>query len=92
MLGLNNPAAICRHESGERTPDLKTTFAYQTVFGRKVTKLFPELLDQVRSEVSARAEQLSEQIRRSGDGPKAHHKLQQLKRLADYEPHHEPRV
>lgn len=91
LLGLKQHGAISRYESGDRTPDLKTAFAYQAVFGRELTELFPGLLDQVRTEVGARAAQLSQDLTRGGDNHKAQYKLQQLGRLTQ-EVQHASRV
>jgi len=81
LLGLRQHAAISRHESGARVPDLKTAFGYQTLFGQQLAELFPGLLEQTQAEVGARAAQLAQGIRRRGHDAKAAHKLEQLARL-----------
>lgn len=81
MLGLKQHGAISRYESGARIPDLKTAFAYQAVFGHTLTELFAGLQDQVRTEVGARAKQLSQHVNRGGHDRKARYKLEQLGRL-----------
>ena len=78
LLGHKQHSAISRYEAGERSPDLKTAFAYQVLFDSEPQELFPGLLETVRAQVGERAAQLSEEIRRGGDNPRAAYKLQKL--------------
>jgi len=82
LLGHKKHSAISRYEAGERSPDLKTAFAYQVLFGRALEELFPGLQDEVRSEVGKRAQQLAQEISEHGESRKAPYKLERLGRLA----------
>lgn len=78
LLGHKQHSAISRYEVGERSPDLKTAFAYQVLFGPEPQELFPGLLATVRAQVGERALRLAEEIKRGGDNPRAAYKLKKL--------------
>ena len=78
LLGHKQHSAISRYEVGERSPDLKTAFAYQVLFGSEPQELFPGLLETVRAQVGERAKRLSEEIKRSGENRRTTYKLKKL--------------
>ena len=60
LLGAQNAANVCRHERFFRAPDLQAALAYEVIFGRSISELFPGLFEQAQREVKARAKQLEQ--------------------------------
>ena len=78
LLGRKKHSTISRYEAGERSPDLKTAFAYQLLFDRELNELFSGLRGRVCAEVAERARTLAEEIRRTGENRKTAYKLKKL--------------
>ena len=64
LLGTQNGAKVCRHERFVREPSLETALAYEAMFKRSVSELFPGLYQKVEGEVAARAKALAERTGR----------------------------
>ena len=80
LLGRREHSAITHYEAGRRTPDLKTAFAYEVLFGERANELFGGLRAQARAEVEERARQLAQEI--SADtSARGTYKLGRLARL-----------
>ena len=59
LLGTENGTKVCRHERFVREPSLETALAYEAIFKRSVSELFPGLYQKVEQEVAARAKTLA---------------------------------
>src|ERR1039457_6727515 len=59
LLGTQNGAKVCRYERFVREPSLATALAYEAIFKRLVSELFPGLYQKVEQEVAARAKPLA---------------------------------
>jgi transcriptional regulator with XRE-family HTH domain len=59
LLGAHSGAKVCRYERFIREPSLQTALAYEAVFQRPASKLFPGLYRKIEREVAARAEALA---------------------------------
>jgi transcriptional regulator with XRE-family HTH domain len=59
LLGTQNGAKVCRYERFVREPGLATALAYEAIFKRTVSELFPGLYQKVEREVAARAKTLA---------------------------------
>jgi transcriptional regulator with XRE-family HTH domain len=59
LLGIQSGATVCRYEQMERDPELKTALAFEAIYGRPISDLFPALFEQVRAIVKARAKILA---------------------------------
>ena len=92
LLGRKKHSTISRYEAGERSPDLKTAFAYQLLFGRDLNELFSVLRGSVCAEVAERARTLADEIRRTGDNRKTLYKLKELARLNSNEDENAPAI
>jgi transcriptional regulator with XRE-family HTH domain len=82
LLGGVGHSAASRYETGERSPDLKTVFAYQVLFGKRAEELFPELYGEARAEVAERARQLSQNLGGGDTNARGAYKLGRLAGLA----------
>ena len=60
LLGTQSGAKVCRYERFVREPSLQTALAYEAIFKRTVSELFPGLYQKVEREVAARAKTLAE--------------------------------
>ena len=64
LLGTQSGAKVCRYERFTREPSLGTALAYEAIFKRSVSELFPGLYQRVEREVAARARALAEKTDR----------------------------
>ena len=64
LLGTQSGAKVCRYERFVREPSLETALAYEAIFKRTVSELFPGLYQKVEREVAARAKALGERTDR----------------------------
>jgi len=55
LLGAQDGAKVCRYERFSREPGLHTAFAYEAIFGRPLSELFPGLYSQIQEAVQERA-------------------------------------
>ena len=56
---------MCRYEQFDRVPSLETALAFEAIFKRSVSELFPGLYHKIEQEVAVRAKTLAE---KSGHG------------------------
>jgi transcriptional regulator with XRE-family HTH domain len=81
LLGFKTDAAVSRYEDGNRTPDLKTAFAYQILFGTQAGELFTGVHARAKEEIAERARELSEKISNEDPSPRGAYKRGCLARL-----------
>ena len=55
LLGTNSGAQVCRNERFVREPSLETALAYEVIYKRSVSELFPGLYQKAEREVAERA-------------------------------------
>jgi transcriptional regulator with XRE-family HTH domain len=55
LLGTNSGAQVCRNERFVREPSLETALAYEVIYKRSVSELFPGLYQKVEQQVAERA-------------------------------------
>jgi transcriptional regulator with XRE-family HTH domain len=55
LLGTQSGAKVCRNERFVREPSLETALAYEAIYKRSVSELFPGLYRKVEQEVAERA-------------------------------------
>ena len=82
LLGTQNGAKVCRYERFVREPSLATALAYEAIFKRSVSELFPGLYQKVEQKVAARAKTLVERTRRDKSNQRAARKHETLADLA----------
>ena len=58
LLGTRSGAQVCRNERFVREPSLATALAYEAIFKRSVSELFPGLYQKIEREVAERAKLL----------------------------------
>jgi transcriptional regulator with XRE-family HTH domain len=59
LLGAESGAKVCRYERFVREPSLQTALAYEAVFKKPASELFPGLYQKIEQEVAARARALA---------------------------------
>ena len=64
LLGNENGAQVCRYEQFDRVPSLETALAFEAMFKRSVSELFPGLYQKIEQEVAVRAKTLAEKTGR----------------------------
>jgi transcriptional regulator with XRE-family HTH domain len=82
LLGTQNGAKVCRYERFVREPSLGTALAYEAIFKRTVSELFPGLYQKVEREVAARAKALAARTDRRKSNRRAVRKHEALADLA----------
>jgi transcriptional regulator with XRE-family HTH domain len=82
LLGTQNGAKVCRYERFVREPSLETALAYEVIFKRSVSELFPGLYQKVEQEVAARAKALAAKTDRRKSNGQVARKLEALADLA----------
>src|SRR5437667_8625700 len=60
LLGTRSGGKVCRYEHFVRLPSLETALAYEAIFRRSVSELFPGLYQKVERDVAERAIILAE--------------------------------
>jgi transcriptional regulator with XRE-family HTH domain len=68
LLGLQSGARVCHYERFTKEPGLQTALAYEAIYGRPISELFPGLFEKIQDEVRARARTLEQQESRSDSG------------------------
>ncbi len=58
LLGALSGAKVCRYERFSREPSLETALAYEVIFQRPVSELFPGLYQEIEQKVAERAKGL----------------------------------
>ena len=86
LLGTQSGAKVCRHERFIREPGLETALAYEAIFRRPVSELFPGLYEKIKMEVKARAKSLGYKQWRGGTSSLTNRKRQTLAAIASMEP------
>ena len=82
LLGTQNGAKVCRYERFVREPSLETALAYEVMFKRSVSELFPGLYQKVEREVATRAKELVARAGRGKSNQRAARKHKVLASLA----------
>jgi transcriptional regulator with XRE-family HTH domain len=82
LLGNQNGAQVCRYEQFDRVPSLETALAFEAIFKRSVSELFPGLYQRIEQEVAARAKTLAERTGRGKANQRATRKREVLADLA----------
>ena len=59
LLGNRSGGKVCRYERFVRHPSLETALAYEAIFKRSVSELFPGLYQNVEHQVAERAKVLA---------------------------------
>jgi transcriptional regulator with XRE-family HTH domain len=80
LLGTENGTTVCRYERFVRAPSLETALAYEAIFKRSVSELFPGLYQKAEHEVAARAKAL---VERTGQAKSNQRAARKCKALAD---------
>ncbi|SRR5260221_7847093 len=60
LLGTRSGGKVCRYERFVRQPSLETALAYEAIFRRSMSELFPGLYQKVERDVAERATTLAE--------------------------------
>ncbi len=82
LLGTKSGAKVCRYERFVREPSLETALAYEAIFKRTVSELFPGLYQKVEQEVAARAKTLAERTDRRKSNRQTTRRCEALAELA----------
>jgi transcriptional regulator with XRE-family HTH domain len=82
LLGTQNGAKVCRYERFVREPSLETALAYEAIFKRSVSELFPGLYQKAEKEVAVRAKALVERAARGKSNQRTARKRAALADLA----------
>lgn len=82
LLGAQSGTKVCRYERFLREPSLETALAYEAIFKRTVSELFPGLYQKVEGEVAARARTLAESTDRRKSNGRITRKREVLEDLA----------
>ena len=69
LLGVTSASKVSRYERFTREPGFYTALAYEAIFRRPVSELFPGLYQKIEAEVRARAKTLLE---KKHDGKPSH--------------------
>ena len=67
LLGTRSGGKVCRYERFVRQPSLETALAYEAIFRRSVSELFPGLYQKVERDVAERATILAERKDRNAN-------------------------
>lgn len=89
LLGGTTGGMVCRHEKGNRIPDLETAIAYALIHGMEIQTLFNTLEEKAREQIERRAAQLLAAIPAGAIDPTAVRRRQMLKELSM--PYHQVR-
>jgi hypothetical protein len=86
LLGVQSGAKVCRHERFTRDTDLQTALAYEVIYQRPVSELFPGLVEQIQRDVRARAKILQRNKLHSNSHALSTRKRQSLAAISSGEP------
>jgi hypothetical protein len=78
LLGVKSGAKVCRHERFTLEPGLQSALAYEAIYQRPISDLFPGLVEKVRGDVNARVKILKEKELRSNTNALTTRKRQSL--------------
>jgi len=78
LLGCHCSSKESRYEHGVRCPNLKTVFAYETVYGAPPENLFSGIYHEVKKATVRRARALMAKVSREKECPSKAHKLKAL--------------
>lgn len=62
LLGSHNGSKVSRYEQLTREPELKTALAFQVIFKKPVSTLFPGLFEKIKAAVQERARVLAKKV------------------------------
>jgi transcriptional regulator with XRE-family HTH domain len=82
LLGTHGGAKVCRYERFTRAPSLETALAYEVIFQKPISELFPGLFKKIQGEVAARAKATSYRVDLRESNPKAARKLKHVTSIA----------
>ena len=82
LLGTENGTKVCRYEQFVRMPSLETALAYEAIFKKSVSELFPGLYQKAEQKVAARAKTLVERTGRAKSNQRVARKREVLAGLA----------
>jgi hypothetical protein len=77
---------VCRYERFTREPGLKTALAYEAIFQKPISKLFPGLYEKIQSQVKARAQSWEAKNSSADPSRLGIQKRQKLAGIASLEP------
>ncbi len=86
LLGSQSGAKVCRYERFLREPGLQTAFAFEAIYDRPASELFPGLFEQAQVAVQARAKKLEKKEFRGNSQRLTARKRQTLAAIASREP------
>lgn len=82
LIGAESGEKVCRHEAFIRVPTLETALAYEAIYKRSVSDLFPGLYQKIEREVAARAGALAKKTDRRRKNKRASYRRATLLSLA----------
>jgi hypothetical protein len=85
LLGILSGSKVCRHERFSQDPGLQTALAYEVIYQRPVSELFPGLFETIQHEVIARAEILEHRTFPGNTAPVAARKRTTLAEIVSRE-------
>lgn len=86
LLGSESGAKVCRYEQLVRDPGLETALAFEAVFQKSVSELFPGLWRKISEEVALRAKTLARRTDRHPLSPQADRKRKAITAIITKEP------
>jgi len=89
LLGTQSGAKVCRYERFAQEPGLRTALAFEVMFQKSISELFPGLFEEIQKDVRARAKKLKEKSSKSRINPVVTRKLQTLAAIALEKPTHQ---
>ena len=85
LLGVQSGEKVCRHERFTRDPDLETALAYEVIYQKPLSELFPGLVEQIQDGVKARAKILAEKELQSNSNAVSARKRESLAAILSVE-------
>lgn len=82
LINAESGDKVCRHERFQRVPDLETALAYEAIYKRSVSELFPGLYQKIEREVAARAVALAKKTDRRTENRRAAYRRDMLRVIA----------
>jgi transcriptional regulator with XRE-family HTH domain len=82
LLGARGGTKVCRYERFARAPSLETAMAYEVIFQKPISEIFPGLFKRIEREVAARAKAMSYRTDLRKSTPKASRKLRIVTSIA----------
>lgn len=86
LLGIKNGDTVCRYEQFDRVPSLETALAFEAIFKRSVSELFPGMYQRIEQEVASRAKALVEKTGHGESNQRNARKRETLAALAALTP------